>query len=123
MPGLPKVDSDRLGSLRTLGEIVHAMTPAGGKPDPTPVSTSAPPSSPSPARGLASHRAGPARAKSISRQCLRLVDIGPGQASGLPLPDAFALEDAAKREVMRSQDAREGPLAFIEKRAPRFVGR
>ena len=42
---------------------------------------------------------------------------------GLPLPDAFALEDAAKREVMRSQDAREGPLAFIEKRAPRFVGR
>ena len=45
------------------------------------------------------------------------------QGSGLPLPDAFALEDAAKREVMRSQDAREGPLAFIEKRAPRFVGR
>lgn len=56
----------------------------------------------------------------VAVQAVRRAAI---QGSGLPLPDAFALEDAAKREVMRSQDAREGPLAFIEKRAPRFVGR
>ncbi len=44
------------------------------------------------------------------------------QASGLPLRSAFALEDAAKREVMNSQDAKEGPLAFMEKRPPVFKG-
>jgi len=42
--------------------------------------------------------------------------------SGLPLASAFALEDAAKREVLGSEDAREGPRAFMEKRKPRFVG-
>ena len=45
------------------------------------------------------------------------------QASGLPLHSAFAVEDAAKREVMSSEDAREGPLSFMEKRAPQFTGR
>lgn len=42
--------------------------------------------------------------------------------SGLPLPSAYALEDAAMREVMASSDAREGPLAFMEKRPPQFRG-
>ncbi|MCB2006484.1 MAG: enoyl-CoA hydratase/isomerase family protein [Rhodoferax sp.] len=44
-------------------------------------------------------------------------------SSGLPLADGYRIEDDAKRTVMASQDAREGPRAFMEKRAPRYVGR
>lgn len=44
-------------------------------------------------------------------------------SSGLPLEEGFALEDEAKRIVMASKDAREGPRAFMEKRPPRFEGR
>ncbi|MDB5777793.1 MAG: Enoyl-CoA hydratase [Polaromonas sp.] len=43
-------------------------------------------------------------------------------ASGQPLETGFALEDESKRIVLASLDAREGPLAFMEKRAPRFIG-
>lgn len=45
------------------------------------------------------------------------------EADGLPLDQAFALEDAAWREVRASADAREGPRAFVEKREPRYEGR
>ena len=45
------------------------------------------------------------------------------EASGLPLSQAYALEDEAKRLVLASDDAREGPLAFMEKREPRYTGR
>jgi enoyl-CoA hydratase len=44
-------------------------------------------------------------------------------ASGMPLTDAYALEDAAKRHVLATADAREGPRAFMEKREPRYEGR
>lgn len=44
-------------------------------------------------------------------------------ASGRPLEDGYAIEDEAKQIVMSSQDAREGPRAFLEKRQPRFVGK
>jgi enoyl-CoA hydratase len=44
-------------------------------------------------------------------------------ASGQPLAAAYALEDEARREVLASDDAREGPRAFIEKRAPVWRGR
>ncbi len=44
-------------------------------------------------------------------------------ASGVPLAEGFSLEDESKRIVMASQDAREGPRAFMEKRAPNFSGR
>lgn len=44
-------------------------------------------------------------------------------SSGVPLSQAYELEDEAKRIVMATQDAREGPQAFMERRAPRFAGR
>jgi enoyl-CoA hydratase len=42
---------------------------------------------------------------------------------GLPLAEAFALEDDAVRRVMRSEDAKEGARAFAERREPNFTGR
>ncbi|MFA5504920.1 MAG: SDR family NAD(P)-dependent oxidoreductase, partial [Vulcanimicrobiota bacterium] len=85
LPHLPKVDSEKLGSLRTLGEIVDAMTPQG--PLTPPVSQ---PSAPAVA---------PAKVSGgISRQILQLVDLGPGKTTGLPLPEGKVLvvvEDTA----------------------------
>lgn len=43
--------------------------------------------------------------------------------SGLALGDAYAVEDAAWARVRASEDAREGPRSFMEKRAPRWRGR
>ena len=86
LPNLPKVDSDKLGSLRTLGEIVEAMTPPGAG-----VGASA-------SAGMEAHPSAdstapiePASAGTISRQTLQLIDIGPGQMSGLPLPEGKSL--------------------------------
>jgi len=45
------------------------------------------------------------------------------RSSGLPLDDAFRIEDQYIMEVMRSEDAREGPRAFKEKREPQYKGR
>lgn len=44
-------------------------------------------------------------------------------ASGLPLAQAYALEDAARKQVLATDGPKEGPRAFIEKRAPRDQGR
>ncbi len=44
-------------------------------------------------------------------------------ASGASLEDGFTLEDEAKSIVMQTDDAREGPKAFMEKRVARFVGK
>jgi enoyl-CoA hydratase len=60
-------------------------------------------------------RNGPLAVQAVKRTALA--------ASGLALTEAYALEDAAKREVLASADAREGPRAFIEKREPRYQGR
>lgn len=43
-------------------------------------------------------------------------------SNGLPFDEAFAVESRVAGRVMRSSDAVEGPLAFIEKREPRFTG-
>ncbi len=43
-------------------------------------------------------------------------------ADGLPEGDAWAREVELGMEVMASTDAREGPRAFLEKRAPNYTG-
>lgn len=45
------------------------------------------------------------------------------RAFGAGLEDGFRFEDEAYEVVMQSEDAREGPRAFMEKRTARFVGR
>jgi len=44
-------------------------------------------------------------------------------ASGVPLAHGLRLEDEANAAVMASEDAREGPRAFMEKRPPSYRGR
>jgi enoyl-CoA hydratase/carnithine racemase len=53
------------------------------------------------------------------RESLQLARV----AAELSEADARALTLAARERVMRSEDYKEGPLAFIEKRAPRWTGR
>lgn len=45
------------------------------------------------------------------------------RSSGLSLDEGFAIERQLAAEVMSSQDAREGPRAFKEKRNPVYCGR
>jgi enoyl-CoA hydratase len=45
------------------------------------------------------------------------------ETEGLAENDAFAIEAKIGMEVFRSEDAKEGPRAFAEKRKPRFRDR
>jgi len=45
------------------------------------------------------------------------------QTTGRPLEEGYALEKVNAEITMKSEDAREGPRAFMEKRAPVFQGR
>jgi enoyl-CoA hydratase len=45
------------------------------------------------------------------------------RSSGLPLDEAFAIETQCTKENAAMADAKEGPRAFMEKRAPVFRGR
>ena len=53
---------------------------------------------------------------------IRKIKEGVMRSSGLSLPEALKIEDEVSAAVMTSKDAREGPRAFKEKRAPRFTG-
>lgn len=45
------------------------------------------------------------------------------ETSGMPLEPAFLIEDKAWDDVANSEDAKEGPLAFMERRSPVYRGR
>jgi len=45
------------------------------------------------------------------------------RSSGRPLEDAFAIESQCTKENAATDDAKEGPRAFMEKRLPVFTGR
>lgn len=44
------------------------------------------------------------------------------RSSGRPLEEAFAIEDEVQRVIGRSEDAKEGPRAFMQKRKPVYKG-
>jgi len=58
---------------------------------------------------------GPLAVRKIKEAVLR--------TSGLPLKEAYAIEMECAADVMKSDDAKEGPRAFMEKRPPRYTGR
>jgi enoyl-CoA hydratase len=45
------------------------------------------------------------------------------KCSGQPFEAAFKIENEAQRFIRKTEDAREGPRAFIEKRKPNYKGR
>ncbi|HXZ88921.1 MAG TPA: enoyl-CoA hydratase-related protein [Candidatus Binataceae bacterium] len=54
---------------------------------------------------------------------VRAIKEGVRRAAGHTLEEGFKIENEVARPVMKSQDAREGPRAFLEKRAPNYKGR
>jgi enoyl-CoA hydratase len=54
---------------------------------------------------------------------IRKIKEGVVRTSGLPLDQALEIENEVSAAVMASQDAREGPRAFKEKRQPNFTGK
>ncbi len=53
---------------------------------------------------------------------MRLAKQAMIESSGRSIVDAFGIEDQCIKVLLRSNDAREGSRAFMEKRAPNFTG-
>jgi enoyl-CoA hydratase len=53
---------------------------------------------------------------------LRKIKEAVVRTSGVPLSEAFKIETECAQEVMQSEDAKEGPRAFMEKREPKYTG-
>ena len=58
---------------------------------------------------------GPVAVRKIKETVLRSL--------GVSLAEGFAIENENARLVLATDDAKEGPRAFMEKRRPRYVGR
>jgi enoyl-CoA hydratase len=58
---------------------------------------------------------GPVAVRKIKESVIR--------GSGRSLDEAYGVEDECLSVVMRTEDAKEGPRAFMEKRKPSFTGR
>ncbi len=54
---------------------------------------------------------------------VRAIKEGVLRASGRPLDDGFHIENEVAKPVLKSEDAREGPRAFLEKRKPVYKGK
>ncbi len=53
---------------------------------------------------------------------LRKIKEGVIRTSGRPIDEALKIENEVSAAVIASNDAREGPRAFKEKREPNFTG-
>jgi enoyl-CoA hydratase len=58
---------------------------------------------------------GPVAVRKIKEIVLRALSVS--------LEEGFQLENEGAREVLATEDAKEGPRAFMEKRKPRYSGR
>jgi enoyl-CoA hydratase len=84
--------------------------------------------------GLVNRIVPPAQVLSVATDLARRIALGAPVAlaktkeaivrsSGRPLEDAFAIETECTRDNARTDDAKEGPRAYMEKRPPVFKGR
>ena len=71
-----------------------------------------------------------AKAEEIARKiaangplAVRAIKQGVARTSGRPLEEGYKIENEIARGVFSSEDAKEGPRAFREKRTPKFIGK
>lgn len=56
----------------------------------------------------------------LALQAIKRVAL---ESSGVSLQEGFRIENRELAQVLATEDAKEGPLAFVEKRKPKFIGR